>query len=214
MTRKQRQKLVTVLAPVAVLLTSAATAEAATTYVAVLTNAQEGAIVPTTTTGQPRSSSGTATFVLNDAQTAFSMVVDVTGIDVNGSQSSDTNDNLVNAHIHAGPNNPPNTNPVVWGFFGAPNNNTNNDIVLTPTASPGVGGHFTMTWDAAEGNSTTLAAQLPAINAGRAYINFHTVQFGGGEIRGAILPIPEPSTAALLGTGFIALTRLQRRKSD
>ena len=30
----------------------------------------------------------------------------------------------------------------------------------------------------------TLTAQLPNIRAGRAYINFHTNQFAGGEIRG------------------------------
>jgi hypothetical protein len=39
-----------------------------------------------------------------------------------------------------------------------------------------------------EGNNTTLTAQLPNILSGHAYINFHTVQFGGGEIRGNIVP--------------------------
>jgi len=54
---------------------------------------------------------------------------------------------------------------------------------MTPTAG-GVGGTFSGKWDAPEGNNTTLAAQLPNIRAGHAYINFHTTQFGGGEIRG------------------------------
>jgi hypothetical protein len=47
-----------------------------------------------------------------------------------------------------------------------------------------VGGNFSGKWDAPEGNGTTLAAQLANIRAGRAYINFHTTQFTGGEIRG------------------------------
>src|SRR5204862_2051921 len=38
---------------------------------------------------------------------------------------------------------------------------------------------------------TTLAAQLPNILAGRSYINFHTRQFGGGEIRGQIEENPQ-----------------------
>jgi hypothetical protein len=51
------------------------------------------------------------------------------------------------------------------------------------------------------GNGTTLAAQLPNILAGRAYINFHTTQYGGGEIRGFLAP--EPGTLALLGLGVV-----------
>jgi hypothetical protein len=48
----------------------------------------------------------------------------------------------------------------------------------------GVGGNFSGKWDAPEGNGTTLAAQLSNLREGRAYINFHTMQFAGGEIRG------------------------------
>jgi hypothetical protein len=71
----------------------------------------------------------------------------------------------------------------VWGFFGAPfNDNNPNDQVFFPNA--GVGGTFSGKWDAPEGNGTTLAAQLSNLREGRAYINFHTRQFGGGEIRG------------------------------
>jgi hypothetical protein len=40
-----------------------------------------------------------------------------------------------------------------------------------------------------EGNGTMLAAQLPNLLAGLAYVNFRTVQFPAGEIRGQ-LPMP------------------------
>src|SRR4030095_13777490 len=73
---------------------------------------------------------------------------------------------------------------VVWGFIGTPfNDNNPNDAVVTPFPS-GVGGSFSGKWDAPEGNGTTLAAQLDNLRNGRAYINFHTRQFCGGETRG------------------------------
>jgi uncharacterized protein (TIGR03118 family) len=152
-----------------------------------LTNAQEpGTVVPTTSTGNPRPASfGTARFNFNDAQTAMTFTATINNIDVTGSQTSDTNDNLVAAHIHAGPSVAPGVNgPVVWGFFGTPfNDNNPNDAVVAPFGS-GVGGTFSGKWDAPEGNGTTLAAELDNLRSGRAYINFHTVQFPTGEIRG------------------------------
>jgi len=151
-----------------------------------LTNGQEvPPTVPTTTTGAARpASSGTARFQFNDTQTAMSFTATITNIDVGG-QTTDTNDDLIAAHIHAGASVAPGVNgPVVWGFFGAPfNDNNPNDQVFFPTAG-GVGGTFSGKWDAPEGNGTTLAAQLNNLREGRAYINFHTKQFGGGEIRG------------------------------
>ena len=108
----------------------------------------------------------------------------ISNIDVGG-QTADTNDDLVAAHIHASASVMPGVNgPVVWGFFGAPfNDNNPNDQVFFPT-SGSVGGTFSGKWDAPEGNGTTLAAQLSNLRQGHAYINFHTKQFGGGEIRG------------------------------
>jgi uncharacterized protein (TIGR03118 family) len=158
-------------------------------FVATLTNAQENPpAVPTLAAGGARPASfGTARFQLNQAQTAMTFTATINNIDVTLSQTADTNDNLTVAHIHAGAAVTPATNgPVVWGFLGSPfNDNNPNDQVFTPTTG-GVGGTFSGKWDAPEGNGTTLAAQLTNIRTGHAYINFHTVQFGGGEIRGNI----------------------------
>ncbi len=70
-------------------------------------------------------------FLINDAMTSMTFTATVTGIDFTGSQSADTNDNLLAAHIHAGPTAIPGMNgPVVWGFFGTPfNDNNPNDVV-------------------------------------------------------------------------------------
>ncbi len=74
-----------------------------------------------------------------------------------------------------------------------------------PTWSGKVGETFNGKWDAPEGNNTKLTAQLVHILAGRSYINFHTVKFGGGEIRGQITEVPEPCSIALAGFGAIGL---------
>ena len=183
-------------------------AHAATTFTANLTGAQE---VPVT--GLP-GASGTATFVLNDAQNALAFHATVNGIDFTGNQTpGNTADNLVNAHIHA-PGAPGVAAPVVWGFIGTPFNDTNpTDVVVSPFAN-GVGGIVSATWNAAEGNNTTLAAQLPSILAGNAYINFHTTGFPGGAVRGQIVvaAIPEPFTLALMGAGLLVTGGAARRR--
>lgn len=190
------------------LLCGGSSASADTHLFANLTNAQENPpATPTTGTGSPRSTSfGTATFALNNAMTAMTFSATIFNIDFTGTQTTDVNDNLTAAHIHAGPAVTPTTNgPVVWGFLGSPlNDNNPNDVVMMPF-STGVGGMISGKWDAPEGNNTTLAAQLPNILSGRSYINFHTTQFSGGEVRGAINAVPEPSSWLLFGTGVLAL---------
>jgi hypothetical protein len=137
-------------------------------------------------------------------------------------QTPDTNDNLGAAHIHAAATmGQPGTNAgVVWGFFGSPDHNTApDDLVITPfsAANPGpngetVGGRFTATWNLTEGVGG-LTGQLDNILAGRSYINFHTAQFTGGEIRGQIQQVPEPSTMTLFAVGVAGLTWWKRRRS-
>jgi hypothetical protein len=194
------------------------------TFEATITHDQETGVAgqtPLVTSGpNPMSrplSFGSAVFTLNAAMTSLSFVATIFNIDVTGLQTpNDLNDNLTAAHIHAGAltGQRGTTAGVVWGFFGSPfNDNNPNDAMMTPFVS-GVGGIFSGKWDLTEGNGTTLAAQLANIFAERAYINFHTVQFPGGEIRGQIVP-DAGSSALLLGlavTGLV-LARAQTRRA-
>jgi len=53
------------------------------------------------------------------------------------------------------------------------------------------------------GSTTTASATLlSALKDGKAYLNIHTTQFPGGEIRGFLSLAPEPGTWALMLLGF------------
>lgn len=190
----------------AIALSGAPAAQAATTFTSTLTNGQE--VPPVMVTGRPMSF-GEATLTLNAARTALTFAVDVFNIDVTGMQTPAVmGDNLTLAHIHRAPAG--SNGPVVFGFFGAPINDSLGAAVPMPFAN-GVGGTFVVTWDAAEGNNTTLTAEIANLLAGRTYFNFHTSEFPGGEIRGQIF-VPAPGALALLLAGLAGVAAVSTRR--
>jgi len=50
------------------------------------------------------------------------------------------------------------------------------------------------------------------LSGGRTYLNIHTSNFPGGEIRGFLQVVPEPSTYALMASGLVALGIIARRR--
>jgi len=62
---------------------------------------------------------------------------------------------------------------------------------------------------------TTAGAQtalVSALFAGKSYLNIHTTAFPGGEVRGFLTLVPEPSTFALLGLGGFGMALQAKRK--
>ena len=62
------------------------------------------------------------------------------------------------------------------------------------------------------GNTTIDNAQAAQLLAGLWYVNIHTDQFPGGEIRGQVQQIPEPSLVSLLLSGLAGLLFVRRRR--
>ena len=56
------------------------------------------------------------------------------------------------------------------------------------------------------------ALQVGYLESGFLYFNVHDANFPGGEIRGQILPVPEPSTIGLAGLGLACAIWHLRRK--
>jgi len=70
-----------------------------------------------------------------------------------------------------------------------------------------------------QGGGTVAGARVVFLNGlqgGQTYFNIHTNAFPGGEIRGQLQAVPEPTTMILLGTGLAAIAgrKLRRRRSE
>ena len=144
--------------------------------------------------------SGTAKLTLNDEMTRLEMMIQLFGLDLDGNQTpGNMNDDVVGLHIHRGPLGM--NGPVVFGLI-SPNSDSNNDLAIDPVA-----GTVFSAWDLNEGNNTTLLAELPNLFNEGLYFNVHTPANPGGEIRGQIVSVPEPSLT-IIGLATFTLTGL------
>ena len=86
----------------------------------------------------------------------------------------------------------------------------NNTLDLTLSTS------YNPSFVTANGGTTASAeaALFAAMNSGEAYWNIHTTAAPGGEVRGFLMPVPEPSSlalAGLFGAVIIARKRIQAK---
>jgi hypothetical protein len=139
---------------------------------------------------------GFATVIFDD--TAHTLFVEVSFSDLLADATA--------AHIHCCIDPPGNTSvatitPSFPGFPNVTSGTYSNTFDLT-LASSFNGAFITANGGTPAGAEAALGAGLAA---GQAYFNVHTAVFPGGEIRGFLAAVPEPSTFSLLGVGMVTL---------
>lgn len=116
-----------------------------------------------------------------------------------------------------------NTSTNAWTLTGSFSGltGTTTDAHIHGPAAPGVDGgvitgiSFTSgaTSGTFSGSGTFTPTQAGDLMAGLYYINIHTSAFGGGEIRGQLIPVPEPATyAAAIGALTLVAAGIHRRR--
>ena len=102
------------------------------------------------------------------------------------------------------------TTPSFAGFpLGVTSGTYANTLDLTLASS------YNPSYITAHGGTTTQSEidLTAAMAAGKAYWNIHSSTFGGGEIRGFLTAVPEPSCLALLALGAIGVAAKARRSN-
>ena len=199
-----------ILASTALVAAGLAAPASAATYRAFLDAGQSTVPLTPQTGPEEAAATGTAIFTTDEATQTLDFTLDVVGIELD--QLWDT---LVAApvgpiHLHNGPAgvNGPIVIPFPLPFDAAEGGYEDTDdgfrlAVEDYAFSDAI---------ALSGVDVAFDDFLGALSAGNYYINVHSDEFGDGEIRGQLSPIPLPAGAWLGATGLLALAGMGARR--
>jgi hypothetical protein len=161
-------------------------------------------------------SDGTASPGTGSGSVEYDDVLHTLALQVSFSGLVTTGTGTTVSHIHAPTVDPftgfvgvATTTPTFVGFpTGVTSGTYANTLDLTLASS------FNSSFVTANGGTVAgaEAALAGAMASGRSYWNIHSSTFPGGEIRGFLEAVPEPSTFALAGLGIVAIASAVRRR--
>ncbi|MDP0491004.1 MAG: CHRD domain-containing protein [Verrucomicrobiota bacterium JB023] len=162
--------------------------------------------------------SGRATFIHNELEGSLDYEIIVDGLVFSSTMPRPTltgpSELIRGVHFHFGA--PGINGGHALNSYGAPRED-DGDLFVDPSLR-----RITGSWDDGDenpgpdnspgmGDSVALSDALAALENGEIYVQIHTMQFRQGELRGQIVPIPEPGVSLLGGIALVALLRRDRR---
>ena len=164
----------------------------------------------------PNSSLGTGTAFVTIDDMLNTMRVQVTFSGLTPTTTAGLPSGTTASHIHTptaapftGTAGVATTTPTFPGFPLGVTSGTYDNLFDLLTASTYNPAFVTATGGTVAGARTAL---LNGIASGEAYLNIHTNQVPGGEIRGFLVAVPEPASWALMLIGFGAIGATMRRR--
>jgi hypothetical protein len=153
---------------------------------------------------------GTAFVTINDVANTMRVQVDFSGLVTTGTGTTASHIHCCTPSPFSGTAGVATATPTFPGFPLGVRSGT-----YDQTFDLGASSTYNPAFISANGGTVASAEAvfLAGMFANETYLNVHSSTFGGGEIRGFLQVVPEPTTISLLGLGLGGLVRMARSRA-